>query len=238
MSYATAIRSSRASSGSDGFDEQTMNDKPPATTSKQDNANRKKRSPSPHQRPKTEDENVYILTLQTDPAHHQRMTTLRSKYFPPKLNRTEAHLTLFHALPESRLQSHILPTIESVAAERKPFSITASSVAKLGKRGVGIFIPDGSGGREAKAVHRELQSPWKTAGFLSQQDEAPMRLHYTVMNKVDDESEVRRVVEELRERVENEGGDEGTVEGLGLWLYERGYWRWVRGWQFNGRAKR
>jgi hypothetical protein len=165
------------------------------------------------------------------------MTALRNKYFPPKLNRTEAHLTLFHALPESKLQSHIIPTIESVAARRRPFSITASSVAKLGRKGVGIFIPDGVGGREAKAVHKELQGPWKREGFLSQQDESPLRLHYTAMNKVDDEQEVQSVLEELRARFRNDGGDEGTVGGLGLWLYERGYWRWVKGWQFEGEGQ-
>jgi hypothetical protein len=226
---------SKSNSRSSGFDEQARNNKPSTTsTSKEDNPNRRERSPSPYQKPKTEDENVYILTLQTDPTHHQRMTALRNKYFPPKLNRTDAHLTLFHALPESKLRSHIVPTIESVVAKTRPFSITASSVAKLGRKGVGIFIPDNAGGREAKAVHRQLQSPWKREGFLSQQDESPLRLHYTVMNKVDDEQEVQRVLEELRAQFTNEGADKGTVEGLGLWLYERDYWRWVQGWQFEG----
>ncbi|KAH9810903.1 2'-5' RNA ligase superfamily [Teratosphaeria destructans] len=66
-----------------------------------------RRSPSPRQRPWTasEEDEVYVLTLQTNKPHHHRMTQLRDKYFPETINKLEAHLTLFHALPGSKLES-------------------------------------------------------------------------------------------------------------------------------------
>jgi len=87
-----------------------------------------RRAPSPSQQPRTgqDDEEKYILTLLTSHDLHKRMvsylpydarvctvwstyayylwllqTEIRSKYFPKKLNKLAAHLTLFHALPGS-----------------------------------------------------------------------------------------------------------------------------------------
>lgn len=187
-----------------------------------------KREPSPSHVPQTGsvEDNVYVLTLLTDRAHHDRMTALRKRYSPPRINKLAAHLTLFHALPGSKLESSIVPSIEKLAARTSPFRVVADSPFRM-KRGFAISISEG--GKQGSNVHRSLQGPWKAEGFLSEQDAGGARLHYTLMNKVDDELEVSGAYHEL---VENWQGDEGTVEGLALWRYERGYWKWVRKFDF------
>ena len=48
------------------------------------------------------------------------------------------------------------------------------------------------------------------------------------MNKTDDEAEIQKALEEL------EGfTDGGSVNGLGLYRYERGYWIRVRAFKFT-----
>ena len=189
-----------------------------------------KRTTSPSHIPKTsQQEPVYVLTLLTDDAHQKRMTALRKKYFPPKLNKLGAHLTLFHALPESKLESTIIPTITRVAAEWQPFSVNAAKPFRM-KKGFAISVPKNQGGDLAQKVHGVLLGAWEGEGWLSEQDAGGMRAHYTIMNKVDDEGEVADAMEEVSGSWK---GDRGTVVGLGLWRYEKGYWRWVEAFEFG-----
>lgn len=190
-----------------------------------------KRSPSPTHVPMTESEHeaVYVLTLLTDTSHHDRMTALRSRYFPKHINKLAAHLTLFHALPGSKLESSIIPVIQAVAKQTAPFKVHAAKPFRL-KRGVAISVAKQQGGQQAQAVHRALQQPWVKEGFLSEQDAGGCRVHYTIMNKVDDEGEVRKAVEEVQADWK---GDYGMADGLGLWRYDRGWWRWERRFDFQ-----
>ncbi|KAM0702005.1 hypothetical protein Q7P35_010915 [Cladosporium inversicolor] len=189
-----------------------------------------KRTTSPSHIPKTpQQEPVYVLTLLTDEAHQKRMTALRKKYFPPKLNKLGAHLTLFHALPESKLESTIVPTIKRVAAEWQPFSVNAAKPFRM-KKGIAISVPKNQGGDLAQKVHGALLGAWEGEWWLSEQDAGGMRAHYTIMNKVDDEGEVTDAMEEVTGSWK---GDRGTVVGLGLWRYEKGYWKWVEAFEFG-----
>ena len=157
------------------------------------------------------------------------MTALRKKYFPPKLNKLGAHLTLFHALPESKLESTIIPTIKRVTAEWQPFGVNAAKPFRM-KKGIAISVPKNQGGDLAQKVHGALLGAWEGEGWLSEQDAGGMRAHYTIMNKVDDEGEVADAMEEVSGSWK---GDRGTVVGLGLWRYEKGYWKWVEAFEFG-----
>lgn len=170
-----------------------------------------------------------MLTLMTDKPHHDRLTKLREQYFPKQINKLAAHLTLFHALPGSKLESDILPVLKQVASSHQPFKVHAARPFRL-KRGMAIDVPRNEGGSDAQKVHHSLQQPWKKAGFLSEQDAGGCRLHYTIMNKVEDDAEVDKA---LREVTDSWKGDQGTVEGLGLFLYERGYWRFKQKFAFG-----
>lgn len=194
------------------------------------------RSRSPHQTPQTEalEENVYVLTLLTDQAHHVRMTELRNKYFPRHLNKLAAHLTLFHALPGSKLDGTIIPAVEALASRTPRFNITARRQFRLGKHGVAVLVPPQEGGRQVKDIRSTLQLPWKRQGFLSQQDATSKDNksfpHYTIANKLHDEAAVLQVEDDLRQTFVP---DEGLVEGLGLYLYDKGWWRLVRKFNFH-----
>ncbi|KAL8691064.1 MAG: hypothetical protein Q9218_003626 [Villophora microphyllina] len=155
---------------------------------------------------------TYILALHTDAAHHQALTTLRNKYFPPKLNKLSAHIALFRALPGSQLPK-IEKSIEDLVRQYHPFPITADKPFVL-SHGVGIEarVP------QAKTIFRVLKEQWEH--FLSRQDHS-FRAHYTIQNKVDDKEVVHKTLEEVQSVF---GGSQGMVTGLALYLYNKGYW--------------
>lgn len=203
----------------------------PRTSATQTKSPHVKRSPSPSHRPQTgsEEENVYVLTLLTDKRLHERMTALRNQYFPRQINKLAAHLTLFHALPESKLDSNIIPLLKEVSARTSPFAIKADKPMRL-KRGFAVPVSGQTGGSQAKQIHQDLQSGWRREGFLSEQDAGGCRLHYTLMNKVDDEIEISQAYKDLLDHWRSESG---TAEGLALWRYERGFWKWSRNFKFD-----
>ncbi|KAI6907951.1 hypothetical protein KC334_g4830, partial [Hortaea werneckii] len=183
----------------------------------------------------TEDEPVYVLTLLTDKPHHDRMTALRKQYFPKHLNKLEAHLTLFHALPGSKLDSAVIPTILSVARRTAPFKLRANKVMRM-KRGLGIALAKTQGADQTKEVHAQLREAWLHGGqrWLSEQDRGGLgHVHYTIMNKVDDVEDVEKAQDEVEESFK---GDVGVAEGLVLFRYDRGFWRWERKFEFGGEA--
>lgn len=154
---------------------------------------------------------------------------MRKKYFPPRINKLDAHLTLFHALPGSKLQSDILPVLISVASNTTSFRVHAAQPFRM-KKGIAISVPKHEGGQQAQQIHKALQRPWLEAGFLSEQDQGGCRVHYTIMNKVDDEGEVAKAMKEVEE---SWPGNWGTVDGLGLWRYAKGFWRWEKAFTFR-----
>ena len=165
------------------------------------------------------DEDCYVLTLLTDEAHYDTMTALRRQWFPQRLLKVDAHVTLFHALPGSDELPRIKEAIAEVATQVSRFSIavTRDDVFKMGK-GVGVNLCHGQ--QEAAQIRARLRSKWMP--LLSEQDRRPKwRGHYTVMNKEDDKERV----EECLEKFKDFGGSNGQVIGLRLWRYDRGWWR-------------
>lgn len=204
----------------------------------------------------------YVLTLHTDKAHHVSMTKLRAVYFPPKLNKLDAHITLFHALPEEKLDTEILPAIKDIVSATKPYRILATGPFRL-RSGVGISIADdieyankGKNGRNmTRIIHAELRKKW--GNWLSDQDSRPVKAHYTVMNKVNNDQVVDKALQELevsfQKGVDVSGGrfdhenpsqsgeskddateaneklvPEGKVQGLTLWTYDERSGRWTK----------
>ena len=166
-----------------------------------------------------EEEESYILTLRTDPSHHQRITALRTQYFPAKLNKLSAHIALFRALPGSQL-AVIEADISALAEKQHSFPIATGKAFLLG-HGVAIDanVPP------ARGIYDGLKEKW--AGFLSKQDKS-FKAHYTIQNKAED-GVPQRTLEELREKFE---GSQGLVDGLSLYRYDRGYWRHMKDFMF------
>ncbi|BGP38355.1 hypothetical protein JCM10450v2_002304 [Rhodotorula kratochvilovae] len=211
---------------------------PPGTAPPPSSASRPQprwRRPEPGQaklhrhRPATahEEEHVYVLTLRLSPALHDALNALRTRYFPPERLKVPAHLTLFHALPHSELDS-VCATAADVARRTRPFEVTTGGAFLLGKNGVAISPAQGTD--EGARVHAELREKW--AHFLSKQDAKGFKAHWTIQNKVDDEEKVKAAYAELRAWAE-EHGAKGEANGLVLWRYNRGRWVFEREFVFG-----
>ncbi|GAA5826613.1 hypothetical protein JCM3770_006305 [Rhodotorula araucariae] len=174
-----------------------------------------------------DEEHVYVLTLRLTPALHDELNALRTHYFPPGRLKVPAHLTLFHALPHSELDS-VCATVADVSRRTRAFAVTTGEAFLLGKNGVAIA--PGQGAAEGARVHAELREKW--ARFLSKQDAKGFKAHWTIQNKVDDEVKVKAAYNELREWAEGHGA-KGEANGLVLWRYDRGHWVFEREFVFG-----
>ncbi|KAK7947157.1 uncharacterized protein PG986_011478 [Apiospora aurea] len=171
-----------------------------------------------------EEEDVYVLTLLTDPAHERAMSALRRRWFPAQRLKVDAHMTLFHALP-GRLLSEIKRDLAATAANSETLAVEAGreGVFRMGRKGVAIKVQGyegmiGGGGEAGRICWGE-----KTNGVLSAQDaRRDWMAHYTIMNKEEDAARVEECFNELRGGLEQ---TRGTVLGLRLWRYDRGWWR-------------
>ncbi|KNG45901.1 nucleotide-diphospho-sugar transferase [Stemphylium lycopersici] len=178
----------------------------------------------------SEEEHVYVLTLKLTDSLAKPMDELRNRYFPKRLNRTGAHLTLFHALPESQMEA-LERGLAQISGSIKPFDVSSGKPFRM-RKGVGINVDEGY--KKMKDVHSDLQSQW--AAFLSEQDAGGFRPHWTVMNKVDDEHKVDGAFSTIRQEL-SEGNQEGQAVGLDLWRYERGNWIFAKHFLFGEAAK-
>ena len=185
--------------------------------------------PRQEHRPNTasQDEQVYVLTLKLTDSLAKPMDEMRNRYFPKHLNRTGAHLTLFHALPHSHMDA-LEQGLSQTATSMKPFDVSTGKPFRM-RKGVGINVDEGY--KKMKDVHGDLQSQW--SAFLSEQDAGGFRPHWTVMNKVDDEQKVDGAFATIRQEL-SESNQEGRAVGLDLWRYERGNWIFAREYVFGG----
>ncbi|GAA5835013.1 hypothetical protein JCM9279_007173 [Rhodotorula babjevae] len=185
-------------------------------------------------RPKTsrEEEHVYILSLRLSPPLHDALNTLRTRYFPAERLKVPAHLTLFHALPHSELE-RVCSDAQRVASATPPFTVTTGRAFLLGKNGVAVA--PGVGTEEGADVHAQLRAEWEP--FLSKQDAKGFKAHWTVQNKVNDEDKVMAAFDEVRDWAKDEGA-QGEANGLVLWRYDRGYWRFEREFLFGEAAQK
>lgn len=186
------------------------------------------RERSPSHKPNTSgtEGQMYILTLLTDQHMHRSMTDLRKKYFPPKLNHLDAHITLFHALPESKLESDVMPAIKDLAHRTNKFELAATTPFKL-KKGIAIGMPKDHGGVGSRNVHTTLVRQW--SDFLSQQDFG-FQAHFTIMNKVDDAKEIDKAFKDLKDGWEP---CFGKAEGLSLYRYSPSGWHLMEHFTFQ-----
>ncbi|KAI0151449.1 hypothetical protein BJ166DRAFT_595768 [Pestalotiopsis sp. NC0098] len=189
-----------------------------------------------------EEEDCYVLTLLTDGRHHADMSALRRRWFPQKLLKVDAHVTLFHALPASRLET-VRRDVEAAAARTARFAVQVRprDVFRMGK-GVGVEMDRESLAR-VRALREGLRARWNAegegdeegeeqGGWLSEQDSRRgWKGHYTVMNKENDRTRMEQCAEELTGEWR---GSKGVVNGLTLWRYDRGWWKKSEDFLFRG----
>jgi 2'-5' RNA ligase len=154
-----------------------------------------------------------------DALAQARFDRLREQYFPPERNFIQAHLTLFHTLPETEA---VRIALTEVAGSTPEFEARVSGVRSLG-RGVAYAVESA----ELMRVHRDLSRQF--ADVLTAQDRQGFRPHVVVQNKVSGH-EAKALLGEL-----SAGFSPFVVMGLGLdlWRYLGGPWEFVEGLRFR-----
>jgi 2'-5' RNA ligase len=164
------------------------------------------------------EKNPLILTLAIEEEAFHFFNELRKKYFPASRNFIDAHLTLFHALTNN--EATISTIIESVKGVNA-FSIAFTEPISIGK-GVAYKVES----KELLQLHKTLQSKWLEE--LSPQDKQKLWPHITVQNKVQPH-EAKELLLELKN---NFTPFKAAAEGLQLWEYLNGPWKFIERFDF------
>lgn len=161
-----------------------------------------------------------IITLAVETSSFLYFNTLRKKHFPPERNFIDAHLTLFHALPNEKA---IGSAVKGIADTQPSFYLTVTEPVSIGK-GVAFKIES----PELMQMHKTLQNKW--LDFLSPQDRQKLWPHITVQNKVPAQ-QAQQLLAELKN-----GFTPFTTQATGLqvWEYLNGPWRFVEEHDFTG----
>jgi 2'-5' RNA ligase len=163
----------------------------------------------------------FILTLKFDATTFERLDGLRRQYFPPERNFIPAHATLFHALP-AKQEEFIRQTLTEVCNATPILPLHFPKLRFLGK-GTAIEI-------ECDAllnVRQQLANAWRE--FLTAQDSQKFKPHVTIQNKAAPDS-ARQLFNKLSATFLPFNA---TAEGLLLWRYLGGRWRFVDEFMFG-----
>lgn len=160
------------------------------------------------------DDPPLLVTAHLDKAAFDRLDALRSRFFPPSLNKVPAHISLFHHLPGQEIRA-VLEAVRAVCAAQAPFALVAGAPRFLG-RGVALTY----GSETLARIHADLATRFR--GWLTAQDRQPFAAHVTIQNKV-----TAREARELFARIASLPSPTVEVEGLDVWRYRGGPWEAV-----------
>jgi 2'-5' RNA ligase len=161
-----------------------------------------------------------ILTLALDTESQQFFNLLRKLHFPSERNYLDAHLTLFHHLPQG--EDAIIQTIENYTKQYQKMQIQVTGLRSIGN-GVAFSMESS----QLQQMHKQLQNDWQP--WLIPQDRQKLWPHITIQNKVKPEE-----AKKLKETLE-QGFEPFSVTGVGLNLFEYlgGPWKFVKEYEFN-----
>ena len=152
-----------------------------------------------------------IITLAFEKEAFDYFNTLRKQYFPAERNFIDAHITLFHALPNI---DSVFNTARRFAIEQKVFDINIVEPFSLGK-GVAFLVIS----EDLIKLHKKLQTEWLE--LLTQQDKQKLKPHITIQNKV--------MIEEAKELLLKLKASylpiTAKAYGLQIWEYHNGPWK-------------
>jgi len=160
-----------------------------------------------------------IATLAIVPSAQNYFDQLRKEHFPPKINYIDAHLTLFHALPD---KSWIIEDLHKLSTEQQQFDAVAQSIMSLGNGTAFKIISP-----ELPLLYQKLQKSW--FDHLSNQDRQKRNFHITIQNKVESET-AKKLQADLAKRF---CPFSFTILGIQLWRYHYGPWEYLTTFDFN-----
>ena len=93
-----------------------------------------------------------VATLEMTPSAQSYFNKLRQQHFPAERNFLDAHLTLFHALPD---ETWIIEDLKKLAKNQQSFDVTTQAVVSLGNGTAFKIISP-----ELPLLHQKLQKSW------------------------------------------------------------------------------
>ncbi|WP_263382214.1 2'-5' RNA ligase family protein [Granulicella arctica] len=160
----------------------------------------------------------YILSLQLDPASQEHFNHLRQQHFPSDRNYIDAHVTLFHNLPE---KGYVLEELAS-ASTLASFPIDVTGLRSLGK-GLAYTLESSA----LLALHSRLAVAF--ADDLIPQDRQRFKPHIVVQNKVTAEA-AKLLLQQLQATFTS---CQIEATGLSLWRYRNGPWESAQTFPFS-----
>ena len=158
------------------------------------------------------DETTYILTAELDEDSFAWLDALRRQHFPPARNVLSAHLTMFHRLSASQVD-----TLRRVAVPSAPIGLSFDSLRFLGS-GVAFNV------RSAELERLRHDIAQSVGDGLSRQDSQKWMPHVTVQNKVQADI-AKGLFAALDETFVHRNG---CATGLVVWEYLGGPWKLER----------
>jgi len=163
------------------------------------------------------DTNTYILTLRLDGESQALFNEQRQHYFPPAINYLDAHLTLFHKLPN---EDYVIKGLLEVI--QKPFQLEVTKPINIGN-GVAYALSSPT----LTNLHQHLFNTFRAD--LIPQDRQGYRPHITIQNKVNP-----LLARELLAKIQATFSPfVVTAVGLDLWYYLGGPWEHARSFPFE-----
>ena len=162
------------------------------------------------------DHRPLILTAEAEPFAAARFDALRRAHFPPERNQLKAHITLFHALPGSEVDS-VGRAVAAAVRGVPPIEVAVPGLRSLGQ-GVALTLRSDA----LDALRGDLAHSF--AGLLTAQDAQGWRAHVTVQNKV------KAAVARATLAALSAGFEPWSfrVTGVGIWRYAGGPWEAVK----------
>jgi 2'-5' RNA ligase len=151
----------------------------------------------------------------------QYFNKMRRSYFTAERNYLDAHLTLFHSLPD---EIHIYEYIRKLCRTEKVFIVNVEAIVSLGY-GTAIKVAAPT----LHAIHQRCRTLW--LGRLTPQDKQKLWPHVTIQNKVDADT-ARDLQMQLKETFK-----QFTFQafGLQLWRYLGDAWEPLDQFKFQER---
>jgi 2'-5' RNA ligase len=159
-----------------------------------------------------------ILTLALEDYAFQFFNALRKIYYPAHLNKADAHLTLFHLLPN---HDSVIEKVAAMAAHQNTITLQVKDPI-LTSTGVAYTIESDG----LMQLHRDFQRSWES--FLIPQDREALWPHITIQSQASKEE-----AEELHQFLKsNFSGFDAIGTGLQLWENQGGNRKLLREFRF------
>jgi hypothetical protein len=160
-----------------------------------------------------------IATLAISMPAQSYFNELRRQHFPANRNYLDAHLTLFHALPDQPL---IRDDLEELVKNQQSFDVIAQSIVSIGNgTAIKIISP------ELPLLYQKLQNNW--FDILTNQDRQKRNFHITIQNKVEPQA-AKKLQTDLMQDFEP---FPFTIHGIQLWRYLGGPWEYLTKFDFE-----